>query len=59
MVYNISSSIQVQPISTIPIWGDIPLPEYRIRLNATLGFYFSKWVFDLRLSHKKRIKIAF
>ena len=21
MVYNISSSIQVQPISTIPIWG--------------------------------------
>ena len=33
--------------------------EYRIGSIWTPGFYFSKRVFDLRLSHKKRIKIAF
>ena len=33
--------------------------EYRIGSIWTLGFYFSKQVFDLRFSHKKRIKIAF
>ena len=32
---------------------------YRIGSIWTPGFYFSKWVFDLRLSHKKGIKIAF
>ena len=29
---------------------------YRIRFNTTPGFYFSKWIFDPRLPHKKHIK---
>ena len=29
---------------------------YRIRFNTTPGFYFSKWIFDPKLPHKKRIK---
>ena len=26
--------------------------RYRIRFNTTLGFYFSKWIFDPRIPHK-------
>ena len=30
--------------------------KYCIHFNTTPGFYFSKWNFDTRLPHKKRIK---
>ena len=36
--------------------GDL---KYGIDLNVTQGFYFSLQVFDLRLPHKKLIKIWF
>ena len=32
---------------------------YPIRFNITPGFYFSKWIFDPRLQHKKCIKDGF
>ena len=37
MVYNISLSIQVQPISTIPIWGDLQLQAQFLDRTRSIG----------------------
>ena len=53
MVYNISSSIQVQPISTIPIWGErlsdpkFLLSEIDLKIMKEIKKKISKYIFNI------------